>query len=147
MLQAGADAVLASLWPMDDKATYLLIVRFAQEWFLIMQSEPPAAALARAQYWLRMVTNDELKKWERTIRNSQSAKENDWQERSEGAGTQEADLAGIAPLMNTNASSGNYRYDIDEAIQYIHDDASNHEPTSRPYENPVYWAGFQIIGW
>jgi CHAT domain-containing protein len=48
MLQAGADAVLASLWSVDDKATYLLMMRLAQEWFPQMTRESPAAALARA---------------------------------------------------------------------------------------------------
>ena len=46
MLQAGARAVMASLWSIDDKATYLFIIRFAQEWFPNLQTEPPAAALA-----------------------------------------------------------------------------------------------------
>lgn len=55
-LQAGAQAVLAALWPVDDEATYLLMVRFAQEWLPRIGQEPPAAALARAQYWLRTVT-------------------------------------------------------------------------------------------
>ena len=52
MLQAGADAVLATLWPVDDRATYLLMVRFAREWFATMDWEPPAAALGRAQRWM-----------------------------------------------------------------------------------------------
>lgn len=135
MLQAGADAVLASLWPVDDKATYLLMARFAQEWFPTMHSEPPAAALARAQYWLRTVTNDALKQWEAPIRLSQLAKENDRQERSEVTEAQEL------------ASRGNYRYDMGEAIWYIHHEASKNAPTFRPYEDPVFWAGFQITGW
>ena len=33
MLQAGAQAVLGAQWSVDDKATYLLMTRFAQEWF------------------------------------------------------------------------------------------------------------------
>ena len=146
MLQAGADAVLASLWPVDDKATYLLMVRFAQEWFPTMYDEPPAAALARAQRWLRLVTNAELQQWERTIPSSPLAKGNDKLERSEGAEAQELDPVGSAPSINTKALR-NHRYDIDEAIQYIRNDASDHEPGSRPYENPIYWAGFQITGW
>lgn len=63
ILQAGANAVMGSLWSVSDKATYLLMVRFAQEWLPGMESEPPAAALARAQHWLRTVTNDELQQW------------------------------------------------------------------------------------
>lgn len=63
MVQAGAQAVLASLWKVDEKATYLLMVRFAQEWFPKMHSEPPAVALARAQHWLRTATNRKLQQW------------------------------------------------------------------------------------
>src|SRR5260221_13877134 len=64
MLQAGAAAIIASLWSVDDRATYLLMVRFAQEWFHQMDREAPAYALARAQYWLRTVTYRELGSWE-----------------------------------------------------------------------------------
>src|SRR5260370_8480733 len=60
MLQAGAAAVLAALWAVDDRATYLLMVRFALEWFPHLDNEPPAAAFGRAQRWLRTVPNREL---------------------------------------------------------------------------------------
>jgi CHAT domain-containing protein len=63
MLQAGARAVLASLWPVDDRATYLLMIRFMQEWLPVMEEEEPARALVRAQTWLRTVTNRELGVW------------------------------------------------------------------------------------
>jgi CHAT domain-containing protein len=48
MIQAGARAVLAALWSVDDQSTYLLMVRFAREWLPRMEQEPPTAALARA---------------------------------------------------------------------------------------------------
>lgn len=62
--QAGIEAVLATLWPVDDSATYFLKVRFAQEWFPRMESESSAAALGHAQHWLRKVTNRQLQSWE-----------------------------------------------------------------------------------
>ena len=58
-LQAGVRAVLAPLWSVDDHATYLLITRFARE-YLPTGRVTPAVALARAQAWLRAVTNGEL---------------------------------------------------------------------------------------
>jgi CHAT domain-containing protein len=146
MLQAGADAVLASLWPVDDKATYLLMVRFAQEWFPNMGNEPPAAALARAQHWLRNVTNGELEQWEMMMRISSSAEENGWQKGSKVAEAQEVVPAAMSTSMNTNVLRG-YRYDISEAIQYIRNEARDHGPDARPYEDPFFWAGFQITGW
>lgn len=62
-LQAGAQAVLASLWPVDDRATYLLMVRFAQIWFPHLATLHPADALAQAQHWLRHVTHADLRAW------------------------------------------------------------------------------------
>ncbi|WP_433796540.1 CHAT domain-containing protein [Actinoplanes sp. CA-252034] len=58
-LQAGVRSVLAPLWTVDDHATYLLVTRFAHE-YLPTGRATPAAALARAQKWLRTVTNGEL---------------------------------------------------------------------------------------
>jgi CHAT domain-containing protein/tetratricopeptide (TPR) repeat protein len=60
VLQAGAGAVLASLWPVDDRATCLLVARFAEEWLPRRAQEGPAAALARAQRWLRTSTAADL---------------------------------------------------------------------------------------
>jgi len=63
MLQAGAEAVLAPLWSVEELATYLLMARFAQVWFPNMKSKAPAAALIEAQHWLRTVTIRGLLAW------------------------------------------------------------------------------------
>jgi CHAT domain-containing protein len=42
--------VIATLWPVDDAATALLMVRLYEELF---EGESPAMALRRAQLWLR----------------------------------------------------------------------------------------------
>jgi CHAT domain-containing protein len=51
LILAGSAAVIASLWPVDDAATALLMVRFYEEhaW----AGRAPTAALRRAQLWLR----------------------------------------------------------------------------------------------
>jgi CHAT domain-containing protein len=67
MTEAGARAVLASLWSADDRATYFLMTRFAYEWFSKMNTEPPAAALAKAQHWLRTSTRGELRQWKKYL--------------------------------------------------------------------------------
>jgi CHAT domain-containing protein len=64
VLQSGAQAVLASLWPVDDYATCLLIIDFAQRWLPNMKSKSPALALAEAQQWLRTVTWGDLRRWD-----------------------------------------------------------------------------------
>jgi CHAT domain-containing protein/tetratricopeptide (TPR) repeat protein len=127
-LQAGAQAVLAALWPVDDEATYLLMVRFAQEWLPRMGQEPPAAALARAQYWLRTVTNRELQEWR----------------------SQLPPVAGKprepAPTIAVRGGRG-YRLEAEQAEELIRRKASRSDPDTRPYTDPYYWAAFQITGW
>src|SRR5260370_35712168 len=60
MLQAGAAAILASLWAVDDRATYLLMLRLPLQWFPQMTDEPPPRALGHAQHWLRTVPHRDL---------------------------------------------------------------------------------------
>jgi CHAT domain-containing protein len=54
----GAGGVLATLWPVDDRATALLIAKFYE--LHQGQGLKPAAALQRAQAWLRQATRAEL---------------------------------------------------------------------------------------
>lgn len=63
VLEAEADAAMGALWSVSDKATYLLITRFAQLWLPKLETMPPARALADAQRWLRTVTNAQLRSW------------------------------------------------------------------------------------
>jgi CHAT domain len=57
-LASGARGVVATLWPVNDVATALLVGRF----YYAMQREgaTPPAALRRAQLWLRDATQEEL---------------------------------------------------------------------------------------
>jgi CHAT domain-containing protein len=60
-LEAGVPGVVGTLWPVDDIATTLLMVRF---YLLLLRGDPdagsgplaPAQALRRAQLWLRDLT-------------------------------------------------------------------------------------------
>jgi len=53
LLVAGAKSVIASLWPVHDSATALLIQAFYSEWAGGLGSEPsPARALSLARKWL-----------------------------------------------------------------------------------------------
>ncbi|HEY6309832.1 MAG TPA: CHAT domain-containing protein [Streptosporangiaceae bacterium] len=125
MLQAGARAVMGSLWAVDDRATYLLMVRFAQEWLPVRSEESPAAALARAQAWLRTVTNRELAAWEATA----------------GSGRSDSP-AGLIAVRGRGD-----RYAIAEAEQVITGLARRgHDPDDTPYASPIFWAAFQIWG-
>jgi CHAT domain-containing protein/tetratricopeptide (TPR) repeat protein len=57
MLAAGGACAIASLWPVDDLATALLMTRLYQE-LLVGESAPPPA-LRAAQLWLRDLSDDE----------------------------------------------------------------------------------------
>jgi CHAT domain-containing protein len=149
MIQAGAQGVLASLWPVDDKATYLLIVRFAQEWFPRIEQEPPAAALARAQQWLRTVTNQELREWQAARLPALTAKE----QKKAGATIpgsalweKEQSLPDEAEKLVAIRGRGS-RYTIGEATSLVRTTAGKQTSQGAcPYADPIYWAGFQIIG-
>ena len=60
LLQAGVEGTVASLWAVNDLSTALLMEHFYEGWQ--RDGLPPAAALAAAQHWLRMVTAGELTK-------------------------------------------------------------------------------------
>ncbi len=141
MLQAGAMAVLAALWSVDDRATYLLMVRFALEWFPHLDREPPAPALARAQHWLRTVTNRELQAWSITP-SSLSLPAN---EPAEEPARYDLSPLNAAQLVAVRGRS--YRFDTLQAQEIIQGGAEEQDPDACPYADPYYWAGFQITGW
>ncbi|MEL7481374.1 MAG: CHAT domain-containing tetratricopeptide repeat protein [Pseudomonadota bacterium] len=57
-LERGARGVLATLWPVNDASTALLVHRFFE--LHIREGQRPAAALKAAQAWLRHLTNKDL---------------------------------------------------------------------------------------
>ena len=58
-LAGGAAGAIASLWPVDDLATSLLMIRFYE--LLIQGNESPHAALRDAALWLRGITDEAAK--------------------------------------------------------------------------------------
>jgi CHAT domain-containing protein len=151
MVQAGARAVIASLWPVHDRATYLLMVRFLQEWLPYREYEPPAAALVRAQHWLRTVTNRALIQWSATETLLSTPSE----QNETGLLPLEHDVSSPLPDNREYIRSGLriavprqlFRYEVKAAQLHIKAVARNVEPDACPYADPWYWAGFQVIGW
>jgi CHAT domain-containing protein/tetratricopeptide (TPR) repeat protein len=65
-LQAGACTVVSTLWPIDDRVTAMLVGRFYEEFAAEIGVDgrgDVAAALARAQRWLRSLTGDQARRW------------------------------------------------------------------------------------
>lgn len=148
-IQAGARAVLAALWPVDDRATFILVVRFMQEWLPVLDREPPAFALARAQQWLRTATNRKLRAWQVSTLVELGREE------LEDAGAQTSQLPlwsradhGLAgERVQLRIRGGGTRYAISEAERRLHQLADSRAANEIPYADPVYWAGFQTVGW
>ena len=63
LLLSGARSVCLSLWPVDDRATALLMIRFYQNWLGYrpgMERMPKAEALREAKAWLRNLSREEV---------------------------------------------------------------------------------------
>jgi CHAT domain-containing protein/tetratricopeptide (TPR) repeat protein len=69
-LQAGAPAVIGSLWPVSDFSTMLLMRQFYKKHLL--EKLAPSEALHGAQRWLRNATNKELAELFHDLRDSAS---------------------------------------------------------------------------
>lgn len=59
-LAAGASAVIAAQWPVDDDATSLLMAQFYYQ--LLHLGEAPDASLRNAQLWLRGARSNDIKR-------------------------------------------------------------------------------------
>ncbi len=60
-LQAGVPGVVATLWPVNDQSTAVLVAEFYR--LLLTGQQDPATALAQARGHLRDATNRELAEW------------------------------------------------------------------------------------
>jgi CHAT domain-containing protein len=61
----GAAGVLSTLWPVDDRASWLLMAKF-YELHMGVARLPPPTALRRAQAWLRTATDADLRRHARS---------------------------------------------------------------------------------
>lgn len=159
-LQAGANAVMGALWSVDDLATYLLMVRFAQEWFPVIDHEPPAAALVRAQRWLRTVTWADLLTWSSrkmlpTITAVPDVAPDDVQQNESSV----AAAQHVYAIRRADTPNMRDAIDIDmrglrmdeamaaSAIAIRAQQRSHMHPDKCPFADSYYWAAFQITGW
>lgn len=118
-LHAGARCVLASLWPVDDLATALLMDRFHRN---LQKGATPSAALSEAQMWLRV----EISQGNHLI----------------------AAVEQMISLIDTDkAATENFRskHFLARCRQRAKELASAN-PDRPPFTSPAHWAAFVAIG-
>ncbi len=136
-LQAGAAAVIASLWPVDDRATFLLMTRFMQLWLDPNRGWPPARCLAEAQRWMREeATNAVIAAYDPNLRLP----------RNDTSGADSREPVEAFALAGTR-SLRYLRYTQITALDQLRIAALNSgDPDHHPYANPIYWAAFTVTG-
>jgi len=117
LLQSGASAVIASLWEVDDYSTAVLMQRFYKVYLDKKTSYNPAAALCRAQVWMKNVTGRGLLRC----------------------------LADEYGQYVANQFSPEFRYSGNNKISISNDDL-NQWFDSKPFADPYYWAAFYCLG-
>lgn len=123
-LQAGVGGVIASLWAVDDRATYLLMNRFVALYLDPSYQGSPARALGEAQRWLREeATNRVLENYEPI------------------GVTTHSDLT-----MKTFGRKRSTRHTHFRAVMEIRTNARQSNPDTCPYAHPIYWAAFRLMG-
>src|SRR5436853_6134339 len=103
-----------------------------------MNNEPPAAAVARAQHWLRTLTKHELQQWEEV--NGQLADE---KRHSVETGLSTVPIEEEVFEEKRAPDSSDL---LDDSVNQRHGQ-QNADLNIHRYAHPIYWAGFQIIGW
>lgn len=174
-LQAGVGAAIATLWPVDDRAAYLLVARFAELWFPAMETLPPARALAQAQEWLRTRTLAELRAWrwydpsaatgslgDRIPSNATAPLSREAGNKGEQKESSDASQSRLGKFNGVAVMRGIGRYVDDETsdAMIVPSSARGLRPWSdgptvsaaltdarRPYAHPYFWAAFQLFGW
>ena len=122
LLQAGVPGVIGTLWSVDDLSTTLLMTQF---YAYHRQGDPatgegplpPAAALRRAQGWLKTRTADDLVALLAAHRSMAAA----------------AEQRHVTRMSAAEAGAGMRQLGLED-------------PTSRPFAAPFYWAPFVAIG-
>jgi CHAT domain-containing protein/tetratricopeptide (TPR) repeat protein len=146
-LQAGAAGVVASLWAVDDRATYLLMSRFARLYLDQEYGLSPARALAEAQRWLREeATNQILATYDPLAQVFSLDVSASGAYGKSLASTQVPSTVDHASRLIRQRS---LRWSHSGALAQIRAGAARQAldaPDALPYADPIYWAAFVVTG-
>jgi len=132
----GAMGVLATLWPVDDNATSLLIAKFYE--LHLGSGLAPSTALMQAQKWLQGATNQDLVGFVRATR-----------ARGQLSARQLVQLEGAL------SAEALMRGRFNRLVQWPPDNptrgleirpAGNVAVVAKPYAHPYFWGGFVYTG-
>jgi CHAT domain-containing protein len=134
----GASGVLATMWPVEDTATSLVMAKF-YELHMGAKLSPPTA-LRRAQLWLRQATSGELRTYARDAAHQGRLESRHVAEIDRGLSEEGLKRSRNAATVEWIARNGAESTRRKKATPY---DA---ERLARPYAHPYFWAGFTYTG-
>jgi CHAT domain-containing protein len=138
-MSLGAGGVLATLWPIDDRATALLISRFYELHLGPSQLSPPAA-LRRAVSWLRKGTNGEFIAYlDKAVRRGhlQGSLAETLQNSLRRSAVSDARNAHVQMLAQRSQGSSTTTVSAASSQTQLRD---------RPFSHPYYWGAFTYTG-
>ncbi len=149
VLQAGAPCAVAMLWSVSDRATFLLMLRFAQA-LLGEAGTPPARALRDAAHWMRTADQAQIEGCARrgphpgrlsAMRPIQPEPEEHAAGAVRGVGSP-ADVTSM-PLRSVREGM---RMAPAGAFAMLAVPRASHRHLDRPYAHPIYWAAAVVYG-
>jgi CHAT domain-containing protein len=159
VLQAGAPCAVAMLWSVSDRATFLLMLRFAQGLFgegrkgEVRAGAPPspARALRMAITWLRTATQAQI---ENALLDIATHSSLHGIQRIQPLQSEFAELArdavrgSILPKVRLVDDDGDSialtSFDAGSIVTVL---SSLHRQVQLPYAHPIYWAAAVVYGW
>jgi CHAT domain-containing protein len=139
ILQAGAASATATLWPVSDKASCYLMIRFYQ---MVLENpeQSPAWAMREATSWLRTATRSDLDAVNRKYNIVRLALSSSTQRRGEDTDALLDMLRGSAVLEQMEQRGTSSVSHQDDFV------ASSHCEETIPYAHPVHWAATIVYG-
>ena len=135
-LKLGAGGVLATLWPIDDFSTALLIARFYD--LHRGQKLAPAAALRQAQHWLRNASAQDIRSYVASaVADGRIAEAL----LNSIEGSVRLAVRGQEPVGSMSDAGGKNARAASNKAQKPQDAA-----VDPPFAHPYYWGGFALTG-